>query len=507
MPPDATSPLPLPLALLALAALYGGSLGVGWLGARRARAGAGSVETFLAGRRLPWRLALFSMTATWVGGGYVNGTAEAVYDPARGLVWAQAPWCYALSLAVGGLVFARPLRRTGAMTVLDPFEGRYGGRTAAAFAVPAVLGEIFWAAAILAALGATLEVMLGLSFEVVIVLSAGLVVAYTARGGLWAVSYTDVLQLAGIAIGLGIAVPFALEHAGGWDAVATRYQARFGEHARLLATPSSLGRAWWTWLDLVLLLVLGGIPWQDYVARVLACRTDRQAVAMSLAGALGCVALAVPAALLGAVAATADWGASGPPADPATALPAVLHGLTPPWVATLGLTAVAAAVISSIDSSFLSAASLVSRNVAAPLGAPAGQRELGLAVALVGTAAATLALATQSVYALWALCADLVYTLLFPQLVIVLWARRPHASAALAGGAVALLLRVGGGEPLLGVPALLAYPWTGADGVTEFPFRTTAMLAGLATTLALNAYAGRSTRTPPSSLPAPPTVT
>jgi Na+/proline symporter len=38
-------------------------------------------------------------TATWVGGGYINGTAEAIYT--NGLVWCQAPFGYALSLVFG----------------------------------------------------------------------------------------------------------------------------------------------------------------------------------------------------------------------------------------------------------------------------------------------------------------------------------------------------------------------------------------------------------------------
>lgn len=46
---------------------------------------------------------LFSLlvSATWVGGGYINGTAEYVYLPGFGLAWAQAPFGYALSLVVG----------------------------------------------------------------------------------------------------------------------------------------------------------------------------------------------------------------------------------------------------------------------------------------------------------------------------------------------------------------------------------------------------------------------
>ena len=48
------------------------------------------------------------MTATWVGGGYINGTAEIVYlaitgDSGGGLVWAQAPVGFSISLLIGNL--------------------------------------------------------------------------------------------------------------------------------------------------------------------------------------------------------------------------------------------------------------------------------------------------------------------------------------------------------------------------------------------------------------------
>lgn len=44
-------------------------------------------------------LYLLCFVATWVGGAYINGTAEVIYN--SGLIWCQAPIGYALSLVFG----------------------------------------------------------------------------------------------------------------------------------------------------------------------------------------------------------------------------------------------------------------------------------------------------------------------------------------------------------------------------------------------------------------------
>lgn len=89
--------------------------------------------------------------ATWVGGGYINGTAEAIYT--SGLVWCQAPFGYALSLVFGGIFFANPMRKQGYITMLDPLQDLFGERMGGLLFLPALCGEVFWAAGILAALG------------------------------------------------------------------------------------------------------------------------------------------------------------------------------------------------------------------------------------------------------------------------------------------------------------------------------------------------------------------
>lgn len=79
-------------------------LAVGIWAARKKEAGNDSEEeVMLAGRSIGLFVGIFTMTATWVGGGYINGTAEAIYT--RGLVWCQAPFGYALSLVFGKFPF------------------------------------------------------------------------------------------------------------------------------------------------------------------------------------------------------------------------------------------------------------------------------------------------------------------------------------------------------------------------------------------------------------------
>ena len=235
---------------------------VGWLGHRRLRESNNVTEMMIANRHLPLALAWVSMAATWIGGGYINGTAEAVYHSEQGLVWCQAPWCYALSLIVGGLFFAGPMRRRNYHTMLDLFDERYGSRMAGFLYLPALVGDLFWTSAILAALGGTLGTLFGLDPAGVILVAAAVVIGYTVMGGLWSVALSDVLQFACIALGLMIALPFVIEQCGGLQNMLAEYQAAFGDQARMFPTSAAWTAAepWgWEWMDSALLLIFGGI--------------------------------------------------------------------------------------------------------------------------------------------------------------------------------------------------------------------------------------------------------
>jgi len=457
-------------------------------------------EVMLAGRSIPLWIAIFTMSATWVGGGYINGAAEATYN--SGLVWVQAPWGYAMSLVIGGLFFAKKMRRYQFRTMLDPLAQRFGEKTASLFFLPALTGEVFWTAAILSALGSTFGVVLGLDFQSSIVLSAIIAIAYTALGGLWAVALTDVIQMVLLLLGLFITIPYALDFVGGWDTAWAAYQVKFGAAASLLPSTEALGSYYWNWWDYALLLVFGGIPWQVYFQRVLSAKDENTARNLSILAGVVCLIAAIPPIMIGVVGSVADWSAlGGTPTNSLEILPSVMKSMTPSFVATIGLGAVAAAVMSSADSSILSSSSMASWNVYRPLVKPDITSEqlakvIKSCIWIVGIAATLIALRVESIYALWFLCSDFVYCLLFPALVCALFDPKANRYGALAGLTIAAILRFGGGDATLGIPTFIPYPmldeaveWVdGARATVLFPFRTLAMFCGLITIIIVSRF-------------------
>lgn len=469
------------VALATIALMYATFIGIGWLASRKT-AGGSTDDFMVAGRAMPLWLATFTMTATWVDGGYLLGTAEGVYRSslASGL---QGGVCFGISLIIGGLFFARRMRALEFHTLIDPFEARFGPKWAVVLSLPAVLAETFWSAELLVALGATFGVILDLDLVTGIVVSAVVVTFYTMLGGMWAVAYTDAFQLLLVGIGLAAALPFALDAAGGLFHAWQVYQA--APHAVSFSSVS-----WW---DVSVMLMLGGVPWNCYFQRVLSCRSPRAAQAHSILSGLLTIGLTIPPLLIGLVAFTYVWPpelAARLAAQPADAMPLVFKHVTPGVIGLLGLAAIVGAVTSSFSSSILSAGSMFSWNVCLRLLKP--NLPLGLLTAImrlsivvIGGAAVWMAIKVQSVQALWFFTSDVVFVLLFPQLVYALYDAKANLAGSVAAFSVSLILRIGGGEPLFGVPATIPYPeW--------LPFKTMAAGAGLILLPAVSRLTGAS---------------
>jgi high affinity choline transporter 7 len=228
---------------------------------------------------------------------------------------------------------------------------------------------------------------------------------------------------------------------------------------------------------------------------VLSCQTPRKAQLHSIFAGMLTIALTIPPLLLGLAAFKYVWPAdlaAQLDAQPAQTLPRLLEYATPPFVALIGLCAIVGAVTSSFSSSILSAASMASWNVVNRLIRPGLsttqlKRLIRIAIVALGALATVIALKVQSVQALWFFTSDLVFVLLFPQLVCALFDPKANRIGSVTAFIVSLVLRLGGGEPLFGWPHFIPYPevftsdpasWYDA-GAMLFPFKTLAAAAGM----------------------------
>ncbi|KAJ8337330.1 hypothetical protein SKAU_G00385500 [Synaphobranchus kaupii] len=148
--------------LIAVAVFYMIILATGVWASRKAKqeekknTGTATEVSLVAGRNMNIILGIFTMTATWVGGGYILGTAAAAYNPTKGLVWALMPVQYVTNFLVAGIFFAKPMRDKKYITMMDPFQLKYGDTLTCTLLIPAVIGDVLWIACIMASLGTSL---------------------------------------------------------------------------------------------------------------------------------------------------------------------------------------------------------------------------------------------------------------------------------------------------------------------------------------------------------------
>lgn len=443
---------------------------------------------------------IFTMTATWVGGGFILGLAEAVYTPNRGLIWALMPLQYAFNFILGGLFFAKTMRDKMYVTMMDPIQQKYGHILCSCLALPSLLGDILWVSCTLLGLGITMSVILDLPYSYSVWISSAVAIIYTLLGGLYSVAYTDVIQLALVFVSLFLCVPFVLLSPKSLSIAQTAFNHTFQEPWVGTLQQDDI----WTWIDEFLLLGLGSVGFQSFHQRTLSAATSVTAQLTCYAAAFVIAILGIPPVLVGAVAASTDWnltfyGFPSPYArgEQAFVLPLTLQSLTPPYISVIGIGAVAAAVMSSTDSGLLSATSVFSSNIyknilRKQVSDYEMQWVIRVAVVVVGVVGTSITFYANSTLALWILGADVAYTLIFPHLVAVLFFKVTNGYGGTAGYILGITIRILVGENTIGLPVVLPLPGcTLVDGVyvQKAPFRTFSMLCTLVTIVLFSSLA------------------
>ncbi|XP_062575290.1 high-affinity choline transporter 1-like [Saccostrea cucullata] len=384
-------------------------------------------EAVVAGRDINVIVGIFTMTATIVGGGFINGTAESIAF--SGMVWTLAPFGIFIGLITG----------------------------------------------------TSLSVIVDLPLSIAILSSSAATVCYTMFGQMVSVAYTDIVQLIFIITVLyALSLPFILTN-DKVGSISDTADIWIGQFDVGMTSP---------WIDLFIAMIFGTIPWQSYFQKVLSVRSGRHAHILSIAGAFSAIILAVPSVLIGAVATSADWTNTTLKFSPmalnqsSMTLPYVLHEFTPSWVAVLALGAVSAAVMSSMDSSILGSSSMFTNNIYKKiLRKKAGDTESvwvqTISIFCVGVMATLVSLFVPIVYGLFVLAADIVFVIVLPQLFCAVFIKWTNVYGAIPGFLVGTILRIGAGEVLLDWSPFIEYPFYNVETGQIFPFRTFAMIISI----------------------------
>ncbi len=347
-------------------------------------------DYLLAGRSLGLTVSTMTIFATWFGAETCIGSAGAIYE--EGLAGGRSdPFGYAICILVLGLFFAAPLWRKKLTTAADLFRRRYGRgveRLAVLLMVPT---SMLWAAAQMRAFGQVLSASSDLDVSITITIAAGVVVIYTVMGGLLADAYTDLIQ--GITLIVGLVILGVMVAAGLPDhleAIDWRERLRF----------SVEGESWLVRGEAWAVPIMGSLFAQEMVARTLAAKSAEVARRACILGAGIYVIIGmIPVAM----------GLIGPALipnleDPEQLLPMLGQHYLSPVLYVIFAGALVAAILSTVDSTLLASASLISHNIVVPAFPRMTEqnkvRSARIAVLGLGILAYILACYADSVYAL-----------------------------------------------------------------------------------------------------------
>ncbi len=327
-------------------------LAIGLWVARRVRS---QEDYLLAGRSLGLGLASFTIFATWFGAETCVGAAGQIFE--HGLTGGGAePFGYALCLLLMGAVFAAALWRRGLVTIADLMRQRFGPGAERFTALLLVPSSIMWAGAQIRAFGQVLASTAGIDPDLAIGAATGIVMLYTVSGGLLADVVTDLIQGIALIIGLGLLLVAVVTHLGGVEAALAAV-----DPARLAFGTSSPAPL--ELLDTWMIPVCGSLVAQELVSRVLACRSASIARRATLVGGLIYLVVGLIPAFIGLVGTQLVPDLDQP--EQLLGEVARLHLGSLAYIAFIG--ALISAILSTVDSALLAAASLTSQNLVLPL--------------------------------------------------------------------------------------------------------------------------------------------
>jgi SSS family solute:Na+ symporter len=325
------------------------------LGLWAARFVRGSSDFFVGGRSLGAGLILSSMLAANIGAGSTVGAAGLAYQDGI------SAWWWVGSAGLASTIFAmivapklwRLARANDFYTTGDYLEYRYGPSVRAVIAVVICLGSLALLAGQLIAGAAILNVVVGVPRWAGALIGAGVMTIYFSAGGLLGSAWVNALQLVVMLAGFLVALPFALESAGGIGMLRQSAAAPpwFGDFFY-----SSGPLSGWTFLMLTgpSFIISPGLIQKAFGAR--SERAVRTGIGLN---AIVLLLFAFLPVLFGMAARTTNPGI----ANPNLVLPTFLMTQLPAWLGALALSAVFSTEVDTCDAILFMLATSMSKDI------------------------------------------------------------------------------------------------------------------------------------------------
>ncbi|MDQ4084341.1 MAG: sodium:solute symporter [Actinomycetota bacterium] len=403
-------------------------LGAGYWGLRRAK----TAEDFLvAGRRLGPFMYTGALSAVVLGGASTIGGVQLGYENGISGMWLVV--MIGLGVIALGVLVSTRLSRLGLYTVSEMLQHRYGRATRLVSAIVIAVYALMIAVTSTIAIGTVLDVVIGLPPQAAILLAGGVVVAYTAAGGMWSITLTDVVQFVIMTVGIFLALlPVAVATAGGFDGMAEELPESYFELGAIG------GETIFTYF---LLFFFGLMIGQDIWQRVFTARSPGVARWGSVAAGGYCLLYGVAGALVGAAAKVLLPRLQ----ETGNAFARITTDVLPLGVSGLVLAAAMAAVMSTASAGLIASSTILANDVYGGFlarGEDNRVRANRIATLLVGVLMLAISVAVNDVVGALTVAYDLLTGALFVPIVGALFWRRATTAGALASIAVSSVVVV-----------------------------------------------------------------
>lgn len=309
-------------------------------------------DFLIAGSRLGYGLFVPAMAAVVLGGASTLGGSSLGYKYGISGMWLVV--MIGLGILGMGLLFSKVLSKLDVFSVSELLGKRFDKNSRVLSAIIMTVYDLMVAVTGVIAMGVILSSLMGWNPTISIIVGGAIVILYTALGGMWAVTLTDVIQFWIMTIGfMFILLPVGLMKSGGISGLVAQVDPAF-------LSFSNIGMS--QIFSYFLLYFFGMMIGQDIWQRAFTAKNEKILKNGTLLAGLYCIIYAIVGASIGMIASVLLPGLT----DPQQAIPQLAISILPVGLVGLILAAVASAVMSTASGTIMASSTIIVNDLILP---------------------------------------------------------------------------------------------------------------------------------------------